>query len=160
MQFISLYMIFAMLATIWYDVTRYTIPNWLVGSVVILWPLALYLSPETMDWKMALAAAGLLFVIGYVLFALKVMGAGDAKLIAALGLWVGWNYLSEFVMLFAILGGIFCLFVLAVRTIKPYLPGKERFKPRLFQKKAPLPYGVAIAGAFLVLMYANEIPLL
>lgn len=161
MEAITLYLIFAMLATLWLDITRYTIPNWLVGSLLLLYPLAITLSPHTVDWKMALAGMGIVFIVGNVIYALRIMGGGDIKLITALALWVGWNGLLDFVLLFAIIGGVFSLFVLIGRKIEPYLPLKSSIKtPRLFQKNAPIPYGVAIAGAFLKCIWAGSIPVL
>ncbi len=161
MDVISLYLIFAMAATLWLDVTRYTIPNWLVGSLLVLYPVAVWLSPVGVDWKMALAAMGVVFAGGYAVFALRLMGGGDIKLITVLALWVGWEKLAGFVVLFAMLGGVFSLLVLIIRKFQPYLPWKQRVKtPRLFQKDAPIPYGVAIAGAFLWLMYRGQIAVL
>ncbi len=158
MEAITLYLVFAMLATLWLDVTRYTIPNWLVGSLLVLYPLAVYLSPHMVDWKMALAAMAAVFAVGSVIFAARVMGGGDIKLITVLALWVGWQGLLDFVLLFAILGGVFSIFVLLGRKLQPYIPLKGK-TPRLFQKNAPIPYGVAIAGAFLWLMHTGKIPM-
>ncbi len=160
-EFLTLYIVFAMLATCWLDVTRYTIPNWLVGSLLVLYPLAFFLHPHGADWKMALAAMGLVFACGFVVFALKIMGGGDIKLITVLALWVGWNYLADFVVLFALLGGVFSIFLLITRKIFPYLPIPKTIKtPRVFQNKAPIPYGVAIAGAFVILMAQGKISVL
>ncbi|MDX2073868.1 MAG: prepilin peptidase [Alphaproteobacteria bacterium] len=159
MEMISLYLVFAMCATLYLDVTRYTIPNWLVGSLLALYPVAVYLSPQAVDWKMALAAMAVTFLAGYAIFALRVMGGGDIKLITALALWVGWNGLLDFVLLFAILGGVFSVIVLIGRKLQPYIPLKGK-TPKLFQKNAPIPYGVAIAGAFLWMMWKNAIPTL
>ena len=86
-----------MCTTLWLDCTRYTIPNWLVGSLLVLYPVAVYLSPEAVDWKMAMVAMLLVFAVGYIIFSLRVMGGGDVKLITVLALWVGWGMpLMEF----------------------------------------------------------------
>lgn len=157
MEIISLYLLFAMAATMWFDVTRYTIPNWLISSLLILYPVAVYLSPHAADWRMALAAMAVVFVAGYVVFAMRIMGGGDVKLITVLALWVGWHYLPEYVIWFALIGGVFTIFLIVMRKIWPLVPMKT---PRIFQPKAPVPYGVAIAGAFLYFMYLGKIPLL
>jgi prepilin peptidase CpaA len=160
-EFLTLYVLFAMLATCWLDVTRYTIPNWLVGSLLLLYPVAFYLHPNGADWKMALAAMGLVFACGFVVFSLRIMGGGDIKLITVLALWVGWTYLADFVVLFALLGGVFSIFLLVMRKLFPYLPLPKTVKtPRIFQAKAPIPYGVAIAGAFVMLMSQGKINVL
>lgn len=157
MELISLYLLFAMLATMWFDVTRYTIPNWLIGSLLILYPVAVYLSPHQVDWRMALVAMAVVFVAGYIIFATKIMGGGDVKLITVLALWVGWVGLLDYVIIFALLGGIFTIFLLIMRKLWVIIPMKA---PRIFQNKAPVPYGVAIAGAFLYFMYVGRIPVL
>lgn len=148
-----------MCATLWLDVTRYTIPNWLVWSLLVLYPVAVYLSPEAVDWKMAVVAMLLVFAVGYIIFSLRVMGGGDVKLITVLALWVGWGMpLMEFMIMFGLIGGVFTLFLLAVRKAEPYLPWKKRLAtPRLFQKGAPVPYGVAIGLAFVWMMYMGKI---
>lgn len=153
---IALYLLFAMCATLWLDVTRYTIPNWLVGSLLFLYPVAVYVSPQPIAWEMALAGMAIVFLAGSVIFALRVMGGGDIKLITVLALWVGWKGLLDFIFLFAIIGGVFSIFVLIGRRVATYLPLKA---PRLLQKGAPIPYGVAIALAFLWLMHEGKIPL-
>lgn len=153
---IALYLVFAMLATMWLDVTRYTIPNWLVGSLLLLYPVAVYLSPDVIEWEMALAAMGLVFVVGCIIFMLRVMGGGDIKLITVLALWVCWNGLLDFVLLFAILGGVFSILLIIGRRMMVYAPIDA---PRVLQKNAPIPYGVAIALAFLWLMQQDKIPM-
>ena len=162
MEVITLYLIFAMLATLWLDVTRYTIPNWLVGSLLVLYPVAVYLSPQAVDWKMAVVGMLAVFAVGYVVFSMRWMGGGDVKLITVLALWVGWGEkLAEFMFLFGLMGGVFSIFVLIVRKLQLYLPWKQRFQtPRLFQKDAPIPYGVAIACAFLWMMWQGKIIIL
>jgi prepilin peptidase CpaA len=158
MQYITLYILFCMAATLWYDVTRYTIPNWLVGSLLILYPVAIYVSGAPVDWQMAVVAMVVTFAAGYVVFATRVMGGGDVKLIAVLALWVGWARLLDYVLLFALIGGVFTLFLIVVRKYAVYLPFPKL--PRVLQPKAPVPYGVAIAGAFLWFMWQGRIPML
>lgn len=161
MQIISLYLITMMLATLWFDLTRYKIPNWISGSLLLLYPAAVYLAPGAIDWKMALVGMLMVFAVGYMVFSMRWMAGGDIKLITALSLWVGFAHLLEFIFAFALFGGAFSLFVLVVRKMQPYLPWKQRFKtPRLFQNNAPIPYGVAIAGGFLWLMAMGSVEVL
>jgi len=94
-------------------------------------------------------------------FALRLMGGGDVKLIAVLALWVGWAALADFAVLVALLGGVFSLLVYVARKLRLYLPWRQRIRtPRLFQEGAPIPYGVAIAGAFLWMMWQGKVVLL
>lgn len=161
MSLIILYLIFAMLTTLWLDVTRYTIPNWLVVSLLALYPVAVQLNPHPIDWQMALAGMAIVFAVGFFVFSLRFMGGGDIKLITVLALWVGWEKLADFAILFALIGGVFSLVVFILRKLQPYLPWKQKFKtPKLLQKDAPIPYGVAIASAFLWMMHQQEITIL
>lgn len=158
MLIILTYLIFAMFATLWYDVTRYTIPNWLIGSLLVLYPVAVFLGPAGVDWPMAIVAMVITFAVGFGVYAMRWMGGGDIKLISVLALWVGLKGLPDFVVLFALLGGVFSILVLVARKIEPHLPLKNT--PKLFQKNAPIPYGVAIGIAFLILLWQGRIPTL
>lgn len=68
-----------MAAVLFFDVTRYIIPNWLVGVLLVLYPAFVLMSPVPVGWPMALAAAGLMFVVGVVIFAFRLMGGGDVS---------------------------------------------------------------------------------
>lgn len=161
MSIVALYLVFTMLAVLWLDVTRYTIPNWLVFSLLGAYPLAVWLSPAPVDWPMALAGMLIVFAAGYGVFAMNWMGGGDVKLITACALWVGWQHLLDFIFLFALLGGALSVVVLALRQALPYLMAGlnvSRPLPRLLRHKEPVPYGVAIAVAFLILLTRGDIP--
>jgi len=159
MAIISLYFIFSMLAVIIYDVTRYIIPNWLVGSLLVLYPVAVLLSPHAVDWLMALAAMGVVFILGYIVFALRLMGGGDIKLITVCALWVGWQVLPEFIFLMAMAGGLLAIVLWLLRKLL------ARWKlgrplPRVLKMGEPVPYGIAIAAAMLILNYLGKLAVL
>lgn len=159
MTIITLYLVFSMLAVLWFDITRYLIPNWLVASLLALYPVAVWLSPHAVDWKMALVAMMVVFAVGYAVFAMKWMGGGDIKLITVCALWVGFKNLLDFVFMFALIGGIFSAAVWGLRKILPFIPklaGKQL--PRILRDKEPVPYGIAIVLGFLVMFYTNKIP--
>ncbi|WP_254434856.1 prepilin peptidase [Magnetospirillum sp. UT-4] len=83
-----------------------------------------------------LAAAAVVLAGGFVLFAKGLWGGGDAKLAAALGLFVGFAGMPRFLVVMALAGGILAVVVLVLRR----LPGGAA-------RSAELPYGVAIAAA-------------
>ena len=159
MSFIMLYLIFSMFAVIFFDVTRFIIPNWLVGSLLLLYPVAVFISPLPVDWQMALVGMLGTFALGYLIFAIRAMGGGDVKLIIVLSLWVGLENLASFGFNFALLGGGFAILLLLVRKILPYITPQKIKLPRILRDRQPVPYGVAIAGAFLLMLAAGEIPL-
>lgn len=160
MTAIVICLVVAMFVVMYFDATRFIIPNWLVGSLLLLYPVAFYLSPAVIDWKMDLLGMLGAFVIGYIIFALRIMGGGDVKLIIVLSLWVGLEKLTQFGFNFAVLGGVLSLIVVIMRVILPKLCKDKEKLPRIFRQRQPVPYGLAIAGAFLLMMYSNDVPIL
>jgi len=158
MSIIYIYLIFSMLAVIWFDATRYIIPNWLVGSLFLLYPMGVWMAPTVVDWQSALLAMVLVLAIGYIIFSLGWMGAGDIKLFAACALWVGMPNLVNFLFYVALLGGAFALVILVLRKTLPYIPMKNLSLPRLLRPGQPLPYGLAIAVGFLLMLWMGKIP--
>jgi prepilin peptidase CpaA len=160
MSIFAVYLIFSMLAVLWFDGTRYFIPNWLCFSLILLYPLAVYLGHGAVDWKMAALGMGIVFAVGYVIFAMKWMGGGDIKLLTACSLWVGLKNLPEFLFDVALLGGVFAVSVWIFRKILPHLPKKNIPTPRILKDGEPVPYGVAIAIGFLIMIWTNKIPVI
>lgn len=148
-----------MLLVIYFDGRHYIIPNWLVGLVLALYPLAVWLSPEAINWPMALAAGAIMFVAGFIMFTLRWMGGGDVKLLAACALWVGMGKLLEYSLWVAIFGGALSLFLLMMRPVLHWtVPAWTERLPKLFHQGAPVPYGLAIAIAFLLLLWQGAVP--
>lgn len=144
-----------------FDARNYIIPNWLVGLVIIPYPALLILSPTAVDWPMALAAFVGSFVIGFILFSSKVMGGGDVKLLAACCLWTGTKVLALFLLYTSALGGILALLLLLGRPVVNFYAARlcpEKTLPRLFRHGEPVPYGIAIAIVFLILLWTNFLP--
>lgn len=162
MSIISIFLLFSMLAVLWMDVTRYLIPNWLVGLLLLIYPVAVFMAPYAVDWPMAVAAMLGTFAVGYVIFSLRLMGGGDIKLLTACALWTGVAHLADFLFLTAFLGGAFAVLVWVSRKAVPFVPRKEGAKPwpRILREGEPIPYGVAIACAFLYLVGTGKLPVL
>jgi prepilin peptidase CpaA len=111
------------LAAAVYDVRFRRIPNWLnVTGVVLGLALNSFLyqgiSPNVFGFAglfFALKGLGLAFVVYVFLYALRAMGAGDVKLMAAVGAIVGWeNWFGIFIVT-AIIGGIISLILVTMR---------------------------------------------
>jgi len=93
--------------------------------------------------------------IGIFMFWMQWIGGGDAKIFAAASLWFGFDFLGEFALLTAIVGGVLTLAMLAFRAIpmpEPVL--RLTWVERLYGSSAGVPYGIAIAIAALML-YPN-----
>lgn len=144
------------------DARRYIISNALNLTVLALFVLAAVLLPIPV--LPALAMAGLMLLLGLGLFALGIMGGGDIKLLTVLSLWTGWWLPTfQFVFLTAMLGGLLVILILPLRAALPPVWLKlfpTRSLPRLLVRKEPVPYGLAIAAAFLVMLWTHQVPIL
>jgi prepilin peptidase CpaA len=135
------------------DLLTLTIPNRvclaLVAAFCVLAAL-LPLSPAQLAQHMA--AGLLLLVVGAGLFFGGWCGGGDAKLLAALGLWVGLPLLTAYALDVAMAGGALAASFLLLRRLP--LPAFLLSAPwalRLHEEKGGIPYGIALAaGALLV----------
>ncbi len=150
-----------MAAVFIYDLTRYVIPNWLNLAVLLLYPVYVVLSPADVDVLYGLLALGAVFAGGFALFAFNIMGAGDIKLLCALALWCGWSEtLLKLLVYTGLLGGALALGIYILRLTLPALLAKrdtDTHIPRLLTHGEPVPYGLAISVAFLILLWSEEV---
>jgi prepilin peptidase CpaA len=135
------------------DLFTMTIPNRIsVVMAAAFVPAALMagLGP----WSIALhIGAGLAVLgLGVLLFAGGWFGGGDAKLLAAIALWVGFESLPMYLMYVALAGGMLALFFSSVRSVPlPRALLGEAWALRLHRPDGGIPYGIALAaGALLV----------
>lgn len=93
-----------------YDVRSRRIPNWLSMSGVLL-GLALnaFLYQGWPGLKLSLQGLAMGFGVYFVLYVLRAMGAGDVKLMAAVGAIVGWRDWFGTFLITAIIGGMMAL---------------------------------------------------
>jgi prepilin peptidase CpaA len=153
-----------------YDVRFRRIPNWLVLTGLVL---GLGLNTYLFEWRGARASLlgiGLAFLIYVPLYLLRGMGAGDVKLMAAIGAIVGAaNWFGIFVIS-ALLGGVMAIVLLLTRgkllnslwnigflfqslgsLRAPYAREElDLSSPRSIK----LPHGVAIAGGSVLFLAA------
>ncbi len=139
------------------DFRRLMIPNGLVVALCVLWLLHVEGARGTPPLAAleAIAGAALALTGGAVLFARDLVGGGDVKLFAAASLWTGTGALPSLLALTAVIGGGLALLFLT--PVGPRLIGLRRAEPvpagagaqRL--GRTPIPYGVAIAAAALIL---------
>ena len=135
------------------DLTSMTIPNWISGALVVAFfpaALAVGLTPMAVAMHLGLGAAAL--VVGAGMFALRWIGGGDAKLMAAACLWLGLAGSGMFLLWTGMVGGVFCLALLFARFYsRPYLSATSPgWVMQLMEPKGDIPYGVAIAAGALM----------
>ena len=117
--------------------------------------LALGLAPDVIMWHLA---AGLLtLLVGMALFYAGWIGGGDAKLFAAIALWLGWNDLLAFGILTSFIGAVLAILVLLVRAYVSDMVIVQRGPLETFiARSKEIPYGIALSAAGLML-YENSI---
>jgi len=129
------------------DALAMRIPNWLTVTIALLFlPMALLTGMPLSMLGLHLAVGVATFVVGFVLFALGLFGGGDAKLLAAAGLWLGWPDLVPFLMLTALAGGVLALAVgvWSLLNVNSEIKQGPLFK-RFGSIKPNVPYGYAFA---------------
>jgi prepilin peptidase CpaA len=135
------------------DIRSRRIPNRTVLAIIALFlPWALLHWGPWAAWT--LAAGAIALVVGIGLYAMKIVGAGDAKLFAAAALFAGLDHLVAFGMVTALAGGLVALFTLAANPQRAMtmfvLGGKGDFG-------GGVPYGVAISLAGAAVVWAGLI---
>ncbi|MCY1672383.1 prepilin peptidase [Novosphingobium sp. SL115] len=130
----------ALLIAAFTDIRRRQIDNWLnaaiaLGAPVYWWAADLSLWPDV-AMQLGVALAAFLVLAG--LFALKMMGGGDVKLLAALALWLAPLTFLKLLLMMSIIGGLLTIVMAAWHFT------------RTRRRDAKIPYGVAIAAAGLI----------
>jgi prepilin peptidase CpaA len=142
------------------DAMTYRIPNWIPLALAAAFaPAALAAGLSGAAWGLhALVGAGAL-IAGMVLFALRWIGGGDAKLMAAAALWMGWPGVLNFLAFGALAGGALALSLLMLRgpLMRPLAQTGPRWVARLADPKEGVPYGVALAVGALVAFPASPL---
>lgn len=134
------------------DVRTYKIPNKIVLGILVVYPLHVILSPVPVDWLMGLAVFAVSLAIGFVLFATKIFGAGDAKLIAAAMLWAGPVLAPLALLICALSGGLIALVMISPArfVIANALSslGRESLSEAVLAKHMPYGVPIALGGLF------------
>jgi prepilin peptidase CpaA len=141
----------------WQDFRSWKIRNWTILAL-----LAAYAGFVLVRWISGSFAGGvllgemgaglLLFVLGFTLWMFGLFGAGDAKLLLPVGLFVGFSWLTPFAL--ALMVAAVAVF-LALRFPIPaiYLVWPVVARLDEIRQTGKVPYGVVITAAALVAMY-------
>lgn len=143
------------------DIRELRIPNWIPLTIAGLFVVALIAAPEHFSpiWVHIVAALATL-AVGFILFVVNVMGAGDTKLASSLMLWVGAKGLVSFVFFMALFGGVLGVAAIWLRSRKPFKSPREGgWIARVQSGNSTVPYGVAISlGAFISFWQTGLLP--
>ena|ERR1051325_1646911 len=128
------------------------IPNWLVIAVVALFAIQAVRHLHEISWVNQLGAGAACLVVGVVLFALRQMGAGDAKLISAVALWCGLPGLLPLLFLTGVAGLLVVLILVGTRRVLRWRGIGMESLPVSLREGQGVPFGVAIAIGTLLTM--------
>ena len=96
-------------------------------------------------------AALIVLAVAFVCFARGWIGGGDAKLAAAIVLWLGFDQMANYLLLASIFGGVLTLAMLKFRIMPmPAMLARQPWAARLHRLDAGVPYGIALAAAALM----------
>jgi len=137
------------------DFRRLIIPNLLPIMLVGLWPVYFAaVGPSLYGALAAMGCAVAVFIGGAILFARGYLGGGDVKLLSAATLWAGPGGTPELLLLTGVLGGALALFLLMPFGMQVAAAARGMLgQPPIATEGGlamPVPYGVAIAGAALI----------
>ncbi len=129
------------------DLLTMTIPNRvslaLAVSFLVLAPI---FGLSLAEIGMHVVGAAIVFLACFVLFALNVMGGGDAKLLAAAALWFGFDSsLLEFLVYIAFIGGVVTVLIVLLRAQSSTIMAIGLPVPNSLLVAKKIPYGIAIA---------------
>lgn len=145
--YISVILLYAALS----DLRSLTIPNQVPVFIIGVFAVALLWAPDSFAPLSAhFLSAVILFIVTFFMFAFNVMGAGDSKLLAALGFWIPLGQLPEFILWMTVSGAVLAAFALYIKKsgrLKS-LATQSDWIAGLHEGKSAVPYGVAIAIGF------------
>jgi len=134
------------------DVISYKIPNTVVLSILLFYPVHVLVSPTPVDWLLGLAVFGGTLAVGFVMFATRIFGAGDAKLLAVVMLWAGPVLAPLALIICALSGGVLAMIMLSkarfvVASVLSSM-GRDRLSDAFLAKHMPYGVPIALGGVF------------
>lgn len=140
------------------DASTMTIPNWislaLIAGFFIIIPFAW---PGWETFGVHLLVGLTFFLAGFAMFAFGWLGGGDAKLMAATGLWWTWPDATLYVIYTTVLGGLIGIGLLLGRKFIPVRVLTAPWAHKVFKDEKKMPYGLALAAGALITLPQSAI---
>jgi prepilin peptidase CpaA len=146
------------------DVRTRRIPNALSLATAALGLARIAFATDPIDAGYTLAAAIIVFTMTYALFQRGAIGGGDAKILPATVLLIGYPELFGFLFLMSLCGGVLALATLAAErfdlSLRRFWRGAHvssiarSDRGRVASKGSTVPYGVAVAIAGVITLIA------
>lgn len=127
------------------DVLTMRISNWLSASLALAFFIAaaaIGMNFPAVAWHIILAM--LVLLAGFALFTARILGGGDAKLLAGAALWVGPQNFPDLMIYIALSGGLVATMVLLLRQLRLLFGLRIVWASHLYNADSGVPYGVAI----------------
>ena len=152
-----LYLLAALLvAAACQDLAKLTIANIFPTLIILLFPVWVAVAgPEADIWMNGVNFL-IILGVGLVLFALQWLGGGDVKLFAAVALWFDFSGIVPLVFYVTMAGAGLAIFLALLRRMVP-AGVKSRFEWVIFERRGPIPYGVAIAIGAILCIYLQGV---
>lgn len=100
---------------------------------------------------MHILSALVTFLVTFVLFGLKLLGAGDSKFATACAIWVSLKYLPIYLFFMTLFGSVLGLVALYLKNKKPFKsPAEGSWIAQVQGGASKVPYGIAIAAGLVV----------
>ncbi len=159
----ALAFIWTMVAGAWHDLFVYRIPNiFSLLSMPLFFTFAMASQMPMAEIGQHIATGTGVFVVTFIMFLFGAFGGGDAKMMSAIALWLGFDLLQHFIMGSLIIGSVLGIGLLGIRRCD-YPPLCLVMTPKLHGVYAgavyddetipsALPYGVPMAMALLWLV--------
>lgn len=134
------------------DLLSMTIPNKVslvgIAAFALIAPMA---GLDIGTVGLHVAAGAIVLAGGFLMFAFRWIGGGDAKIAAVAALWLGFDQTLLFLVQSALFGGSLTLIILYLR--RSHLPAfaVRPWVLRLHDPTSGVPYGLALAAAALVI---------
>lgn len=136
-----------------FDFAQFRIPNTILLGIIGLFMLKVAVGGEASPLALHIVLAACMLVLGFLAFVARVVGGGDAKLIAVLALWFDPGSFIDFITITGITGGLVALVFMVLRRpmVVQAFSMSYGASPvhRLLQSNAPIPYALPITFAAL-----------
>lgn len=150
----------------YHDVRTRRIPNPLSLTIAALGLTRIAFAGDVVAGWYSLAGATVTFAGTFVMFRCGTIGGGDAKMIPATALLIGYRDLLDFLFLMSLCGGALALATIAIENFEwplkrfwrpAYMPtSQETDRVRVPSKASTVPYGFAVATAGVITLIAAK----
>lgn len=129
------------------DLRAFIIPNRLSLAMAVLYPAHVIASPVHVDWTGDLMVGAIVLGMGFAMFAMRVAGGGDVKLLSVVALWAGTQNILLTVLVMGLAGGMLSVFVLVRLRFADARSGQDSGFVQWFGQamKTNVAYGLSIA---------------